>query len=229
MKLFGFLPYFIVVFLVLNSCRKTEETRELKGFEYYPLKIGDVKLYDVDSFFYDPFFNTTDTVKRVIKEEVKEKIVNEDNDTVYRIELSIYNQKLAKWQVFQSFTRNIIGNYAIETKDNTKEVKMLFPIATYKTRGSTYIWNVNMFNQLDPKYIKFNKVFTPYTIGTDTYPNTINIQLNKTLTGIVNDVREEVYAKDIGLIYKHIDVSDYLSFSDTFIRSGYEIFVKLKK
>ncbi|MDP2176447.1 MAG: hypothetical protein Q8K70_11110 [Bacteroidota bacterium] len=229
MKLKEFILYLIVLIFTLNACRKTEETREIKGLEYFPIKIGDVKYYDVDSFFFDPFFNTTDSVKRVLKEEVVEKIANEDKDTVYRIELSIYNKTLSKWVVFQSFTRNIDGNYAIETKDNTKEVKIIFPISTYKTRGSTYVWNVNMFNQLDAKYIKFNKVFTPYTIGTETYPNTINIQLNKTLTGVVNDIREEVYAKDIGLIYKHIDVSDYLSFSDTFIRSGYEIFVKLKK
>jgi hypothetical protein len=215
--------------IVTYSCRKTTEERVSVGLEYFPLKIGTVKFYQVDSFFFDPFFNTTDSVKQVIKEEVKEQLINQDNDTIYRIELSVFNDKYSKWEVFKSFTRNIKNNMAIEDLDNIKEVKHLFPITTYKTRGSSYIWNVNMFNNNDAQFIKYSKVFTPYSIENDTYSNTVTILLNRPLKGLVNDIREEIYAKDVGLIYKHIDKSDYTSYSDTLKRAGFEVFIRLKK
>jgi hypothetical protein len=212
-----------------QSCRKTTEERESFGNEYFPMKIGTVKFYQVDSFFFNAFFNTTDSVKQVIKEEVKEKLLNQYNDTIYRIELSRFNTQYSKWVVFKTFSRYIKDNMAIEDFDNIKEVKHLFPITTYKTRGSSYIWNMNMFNNKEAQFIKYAKVFTSYSVDNETYPNTVTILLNRPLKGLVNDIREEIYAKDVGLIYKHIDNSDYTSYSDTLKRSGFEVFIRLKK
>lgn len=213
------------------SCKKKEEVRQTNGPEYFPLKVGTVNYYDVDSFFFDPFFNKTDTVSTVIKEEVVEKLIDLSNDTIYRIELSTYNNKTFKWVTFQSFFRKIKDNFAIEVKDNIAEVKLYFPISSYKTRGSTYAWNLNMFNHYEPKYIKYNRVFYNQNVNSVNYINCVNVQLNRPISGIKNDYREEIYAKGIGLIYKHIDSSDYTTknSNDSFTRSGKEIFLKLKR
>ena len=221
----------LIVSFFVSSCKKKEEVRETKGSEYFPMKVGTVLYYDVDSFFFDPFFNKTDTVSTVLKEEVMEKLVDLSNDTIYRIELSTYNKNSFRWIVFQSFYRKIKDNFAIEVKDNIPEVKLYFPISSYKTRGSTYAWNLNMFNQFEPKYIKYNRVFYNQSVNTVPYTNCVNVQLNRPISGIKNDYREEIYAKDIGLIYKHIDSSDYTTKNskDSFTRSGKEIFLKLKR
>jgi hypothetical protein len=88
-----------------------------------------------------------------------------------------------------------------------------------------------MFNQFEPKYIKYNRVFYNQSVNTVPYTNCVNVQLSRPISGIKNDYREEIYAKGIGLIYKHIDSSDYTTKNtkDSFTRSGKEIFLKLKR
>jgi len=51
------------------------------------------------------------------------------------------------------------------------------------------------------------------------------VKLSKPLTGRVNDVREEVYAKDIGLVYRFRDSTDNLNLDTT---SGRKIIIRLK-
>lgn len=207
------------------SCRNDKEERVTKGTEYFPIRIGTVKFYDVDTINYNPFNLTVDTISHEIREEVVEMFLDAAQDTVYRIELSTYNATKSMWVPFRSFLRKIKDNYAIETMENMQEVKMLFPIAQYKTRGSNYVWNLNMFNGREPVMVKYTSVFSSYFNGIRGFNDCVSVKLNKPLTGRVNDVREEVYAKDVGLVYRFRDSTDNLNLDTT---SGRKIIIRLK-
>ncbi len=222
LKIFAALAFIILG----NACRTDKEEVVLKGIEYYPIKTGTVRFYQIDSFFYDNYTNETDTVSYECRELVQSTFVDPGGDTTYRIELSTYSIEKAEWIVQKVFTRKTNGNYAIENIDNTPEVKLLFPISKYKTKGSSYVWNINMYTSNEATNVKYTSVFTSYYNGLTAYNDCVVIGLQKPETGIVHNIREEVYAKNVGLVYRHIDKSDYLLDSNS--RNGYEVFVRLK-
>lgn len=207
------------------SCRNDREERATKGTEYFPIKIGTVKIYDVDTINYNPFNLTVDTISHEIREEVVEMFVDAAQDTVYRVELSTYSTEKSMWIPFRSLLRKVKDNYAIEAMENVQEVKLLFPIAQYKTKGSNYVWNTNMFNASEPVMVKYTSVFSSYFNGIRGFNDCVSVKLNKPLTGRVNDVREEVYAKNVGLVYRFRDSTDNLNLDTT---SGRKIIIRLK-
>lgn len=222
-----------IVFLMIlgigfYACRSNQEDPVIKGEEYYPIKIGDKKVYKIDTIVYDLFTKTVDTISNTVYEEVVEKFADFHGDSVYRIELSTYDNIKQKFVVFKSYERSIKDNFALEKMDNAQEVKMIFPISSYKTKGSTFTWNANMYNSKDPDVVKYTSVFTPFNNGYKTYNNCVSVKLNKPLDGLINKKREEIYAKDVGLIYRFSDSTDLLKSQDgdTFY-SGKRIFIKL--
>jgi len=217
----------LVFSIILNACRNNSEELKLKGDEYFTNQFGVVKYYQVDTFKFDNFTNKIVTSSFEYKEEITNKLIDLQGDTFYRIELSRYNTIKLKYEIFKVIKRKIVDNYAIENIDNTPQVKMLFPISNYKTKGSSYGWNLNMFNALDEEKIKYSAVFKPFFNGINTYNDCVNMALVKPERGgIVNNIYEEVYAKNIGLVYRHIDKTDILAI--TGFKGGFEIFVRLK-
>lgn len=217
-----------VISVIFNACRNNSEEIKLKGEAFFPNQQGAVKYYLVDTFRFDDFTGKTDTTSFEYKEEIKEKFVDLEGDSFFRIELSIYNVKKLKYEIYKIIQRKIVGNYAIENIDNMPQVKMLFPISSYKTKGSSYSWNLNMLNAMDEEKIKYNAISKPFNNGLNNYNDCVNIGLLKPqIGGIQNDIYEEVYAKDIGLVYRHIDKSN--TFSTTGFKAGFEIFVRLKQ
>jgi hypothetical protein len=217
MKKLGFFTIFVCL-LTIVSCQLGSEEREVKGEAYFPIKVGNEALYSIDTVLYNPFNQSVDTISHVFKEIVVEKYADNSGDTVFRIELQYWDKVKGDYVSFKSYERKIVSNYAIEKLENKAEVKMLFPVAQYKTKGSGYTWNTNMFNTQTPVIIKYSSVFSSFNNGVKTYPDCIVLKLNKPQSGVIdvnniviNNVREEVYAKDQGLIYRFIDSTDNLA------------------
>ena len=216
----------LTLILTIYSCRTSTEETVSKGIEYFPTKIGDIHYYQIDTVVYDLFKRKIDTFSSIVREEVVEKYTNTSNDTVYRIELSRYNDNSIKWEVFRSLERKIIDNYAFEQLDNNTELKMIFPIASYKTKGSSYTWDINMFNNYDPLAVKFTSIFTSFYNGINPYSNCVSVKMNKPQLGRVNLTRVEVYAKNIGLVYRYLENTN--SLDDSSFLSGSITTVRLK-
>lgn len=216
----------IIIMLTYGACKTHTEEIVLKGPEYFPIETGSVKYYQIDTFFYNDFTNTTDTVSNLYREEIKEKLINASGDSFYRVELSLFNKVKNIWEGRQSFSRFITGNYAIENINNKPEIKMLFPISQYKIKGSSYVWNLHMLTNEDVTNVKYISVFKSFNNDLAQFNDCVTIGLQSPEKGVVNNLREEVYAKGIGLVYRHIDQSDYLLNGNS--RNGFEIFVRLK-
>jgi hypothetical protein len=216
----------LAVILTIYSCRPSTEETVSKGTEYFPIKIGDIHYYQIDTLVYDLFKKEIDTFSSLVKEEVIEKFQDATDDTVYRVELSRFSESSSNWEVFRTFERKIVDNYAIEKLDNISELKMIFPISSYKTKGSSYTWNINMFNNSDPLSVKYTSIFTSFYNGINPYNNCVSIKLNKPTIGRVNINRTEVYAKNIGLVYRFIENTN--SLDDSSFLNGSVTTVRLK-
>ncbi|MEZ4805138.1 MAG: hypothetical protein R2852_06565 [Bacteroidia bacterium] len=83
-----------------------------------------------------------------------------------------------------------------------------------------------MFNNKEAKVVKYTSVFTAFHNGINPYNDCVEIKLSKPQRGIINSIREEVYAKNIGLVYRFTDSTDNL-LNDSF-PSGIQTFIRLK-
>jgi hypothetical protein len=221
--------------IILAACRTNKEERVLKGDEYFPMEIGSVHFYTVDTVLFDAFALTIDTIRSEFREEVIERIVYGPGDTAFRIELSTYDSAKFMFVPFRSFERRIKDNYAIEKMNNLEEVKLLFPIAEYKTKGSSYTWNANMFNSNQPEMVKYSSVDKTFVVtypdnqSTKSFNNCVSIQLSKPQSGFVNKIREEVYSKNIGLVYRFTDSTDLITDPSHQHLSGIQTFIRLRQ
>jgi hypothetical protein len=115
----------------------------------------------------------------------------------YRVETS--GSKELEYSI-QLSRNNLI---AIETLGNQQEVKLSFPVSEAKE------WNGSPSEFTDDTYT-YLKVFQPYELTDTTFTSTVQIiQEDNQDSVIAYDQRIEVYAADIGLVYK---ISSQLEF-----------------
>ncbi|WP_242928209.1 hypothetical protein [Pontibacter vulgaris] len=183
------------------------------GYDYYPLEVGDYRIYDVTNIRF--LHNVGDTTRFQMRELVDTTFIDQTNTVNYKIIRSIRADDNSEWQedsvmvVTKSLTNVIL------TKDNTKYVKMVFPVKEGKK------WAADMYNthtipeekrndfmsDRDPFKIKepstFIDVDKPYSVGGKSYTNTVTIIQGTPIDPIMGiDDRKEVYAKGIGRVYR---------------------------
>ena len=170
--------------------------------EFYPLKVGSVLIYQVDSTAYSNFTNTSTNFSF----ELKDSIVNSFSDltgaTNYRIERFKRNTSTEPWVFKQVYTRNKTIRAGEEFIDNQRFIRLVFP----PLAGTR--WNGNSKNTLGAiEYIVEDEI-SPLTINNLNFDSTVVVtEVNET-----NLIREDVvyttYAKNIGLIKKDVTAVD---------------------
>lgn len=198
---------FIATALIsLISCKNQTEEMSLSDVDYCPLKVGDVKLYSIDSILFNPFTQKADSFHLDIQEQVAEKYLDAENDSAYRLTWSVYDSGRNEWKVFKSFSRKTVNNMTYETFDNQTLAILRHPIAN-ATTGIKYQWNLHLKNSSDPMYIYYSAVAKPYL----NHSNTVMSKLSSPVQGIVTKSYQAVYAENIGLVYKYIEMTDQLT------------------
>ncbi|MCC6816199.1 MAG: hypothetical protein IT267_07305 [Saprospiraceae bacterium] len=206
-----------VLLLIINFSCKEENiilTEEQLGYNYFPVQIGDSKIYKTDSIYFqksNSIYNDTST--SFTMELVSDTFRRSDGNLVYNI--SVFNRK------DESKDWVLVDNYfIIKTKSNIEKqedglnyIKLIFPIRKFVS------WNGNI--QLSQEnQLKINgEFFQPfkYWNGTSYYYKDIQenySQLNKLYpqVAIVEEIdydddlnriySEARYALNVGLIYR---------------------------
>ena len=192
--------------ITILSCKNQTEELSLNNVDYCPLKVGDVKLYRIDSILYNPFTQKADSFHLDIQEQVAEKFLDAENDSAYRLTWSVYDSSRNEWKVFKSFSRKTVNNMTYETFDNQTLAILRHPIA-HSITGIKYQWNLHLKNNSDPMFIYYSAVAKPYL----NFTNTVMSKLSNPEQGIVTKSYQAVYAENIGLVYKYIEMTDQLT------------------
>ncbi len=170
------------------------------GFQFFPLSMDYQPIYEVEEINYrndgsidttyyqliDEFTDSTNTGQTIRLQGYRYKEnSNGDREVLHTIQLS---------------RNNLI---AIQSLGNEQEVKLSFPVSEAKE------WNGTPSEFEEDSYTYF-KVFQPYELGDTTFNSTVEvIQEDNQDSVTVYDQRIEVYAANIGLIYK---ISSQLEF-----------------
>lgn len=189
----------VVVTLGFQNCSDTLEADPNRlGFDHFPLEVGTFREYEVQQINYR-FSGEVDTALFQLREEVSDSFANEEGGTTFVLNRSVRENSLSPWTIDSVWSARKTTFQAIQVESNRPLVKLVFPFEEAKT------WDGNKLNGNDPDaYIMMN-VFQPFVTssGSEEYPNTVTVVQSDFNDGITRiDLRTEVYALGVGLVYK---------------------------
>ncbi|MEQ8925125.1 MAG: hypothetical protein RLO81_04890 [Fulvivirga sp.] len=181
--------------LTLAACNNDERIPLAAGEQFVPLEVGLYYDYQIDEILYTNDIVVLDTTY-YLREEVVESFINAQ-DSVYVIYQYTKANLVDDWSYFDTWQARINNQQLIVTEGNTPFVKLTFPIFAGK------IWDGNSQNQLEEDNYQLDSLYFPYTINDQQFESTITVVQNDNEDFIVEqDRRYEVYALNVGLIYK---------------------------
>lgn len=185
---------FVCVWACTPSTTAPDPTAPNESNLFYP-EIGTFVIYDVTQTQYSlvaiPNISTFQ-----LKESVKSTFKDSQGQDALRIERFRRENENQVWKIDSVFTAKRQTDKALKTESNQIYVKLIFPLK------ENLRWDGNALNGLGKDDYDLKKVNQNYQIGTKTYPNTVTVIQQNDSTLVSQDKRLEVFAVNIGLIYK---------------------------
>ncbi len=205
----------LLVAFVAVSCSENEVIPDpiARGMDYYPLAVGDYRVYKVTDIKYQH--------NRVISEEeflmrewVVDSFLDQTNVLTYKIIRSVRPDAQSEWFDDSVMTVTKGHSSVILTKDNTKYVKLVFPVKEGKT------WLGDMYNDhiikddpnpyVSKEVYRYKAIDQPYRTEDLLFEETVTILQGQQnvdpndpdyLSTYYKD-RREIYARGIGKVYR---------------------------
>lgn len=201
------MKYLIAIFFLvfLFSCKKDSSSVSLDaGKDYFPIKVGNYIVYDVDSTVYDEITHIPTTYKYRLKVAITQSFTNDEGTASYRLERYIkwfdstktYDQ--IPWQIQHVWTVIPYPNSIEKTEENIRYVKLIFPV---KQNAQ---WNGNAKNTLGEKKYTYEYVDNPEYINNLYFEKVLKVKQYEYRSLIQYIYESEKYAKGIGLVYKEM-------------------------
>lgn len=170
--------------------------------QYFPLETGHTLIYKVTEINIDKPSNFYDTSIYYLRERTDIPFVDNEGDTAFRIERFKSQTQNYYWQMNDVWEAKLTENTAEKVEENQRFIKIKFPLAIDK------IWFGNIKNET---YSENNIDTCRISSLTETYTRN-NLHLDSCLLITRHNVENlisklydcEMYAKNVGLIYKEI-------------------------
>jgi hypothetical protein len=201
---------FLAIFLLLSTCFLTGcSSQEImpasveSGKDFFPLKVGNSWIYQVDSTRYISRFVTslntivTDTFRGryYIKETIADSIGLQEGNPFFRIELFHAIDSSGPWQIDSVWSIQRGTDKILKTENNRPIVKLKFPIS----EGSR--WDGNQYNSLQDSsgtfWYKATRVNKSVTFRNNSYPGVLVIEKADS-NCLGKDDFSTTYLRDIG-------------------------------
>jgi len=222
--------YLLGGLMVLAGCSEGESPAKGGDQEYFPLQTGLYQIYSVDETVYSEF-NPPEFLEYELKTEVVDSFANLEGGYTFVIHRSTRTAENAPWQFQESWSARTNAYQAVLTEGNISYVRIAFP--AFKNKE----WNGNALNTLELDSYLVESVGGSYEIdATLKFKDVLVINQEDELNVLKRDQREEVYSRNVGLIYKKSSVLNYCDdgdpggcFGQEVIKDGVELVQVLKQ
>jgi len=207
MKAKYYLNYIMALFsgLLLFSCEGEKEPNVDLGYDYYKVSLGQINIYAVDTIYHSALLNNSDTVKCFIKEIISENILDSSGSRTYKVDAYLSYDTSKGWKWYDYYFYRTDTNSVRRIVGNTSSLIFVYPVVKNKK------WNVNLFNNNSEEFAYFRKVNFKY----ESYLDCAEILFKEDINFIEERVLRDVYAKNIGLVFRYFsDVSINNSIKD---------------
>lgn len=207
------LSFIVTIFCIVNACKKNETETFVGdyGYSYFPDDSGTFVIYQVDSIIYDDFTSTVRTSTIYLKEQVGEQFIDNLGRVGKRIIRSYSNvdSTIQKWETNNVYyiVRNTLVAERVE--ENLRYIKMVFPNEDNKNwlgnkyiiSAPPYIIDTSNYSVRDWKF-SISRRDSEYLINSTRYDSTLTITQIQDSSAIFKTLAKEIYAKNVGLIYR---------------------------
>lgn len=205
--------FLFILIVAIAACSSEDPVNPDTGFNYFPLKPGKSWIYQVEETTINQSIEST--VNYDLRVTVADSIKNSSGGYTYILNRETRTSDTSPWQSLDTWSASQLNNQMTQNESNTVFVKLIFPPASgLKWNGNQYNNlpdNGNVFNGKDSEtyqIIDFDKSITLET-GLE-YPKTLTVIQNNFTDDIVGrDERSEIYAREVGLIYKEVTQLEY--------------------
>ncbi len=191
--------YFAVIIIgILTGCNEEKDvTRGLIDADFYPIKVGQSRIYQVNEIRYQLI--GFDTSAYQLRETVFDSIVSADRVT-YMLLRDRRTALSDPWVSDSLWTVTLTPNFVSVNENNIALMKLTFPVSAGR------VWNGNGLNTRAWATYRY---MLPDTVSIDSIAltNHMRVVISDVEQNIVNrDERSELYVKGVGLVRK-----DYLT------------------
>lgn len=192
------LTIYIFLAIAFISCKKDIESHYDVGYNYYPIEVGNTWIYDADSIVYDDFLQDTISFAFQIKEYIDSSFTDDMGETAYKLLKYKRIKPTDPWILKKTWVIKKTNIQVERVEENTRYVPIIFPVKESSK------WNVNAYNDSTEQEYKYTNVNKSYKLGSNTIDSTVVIlqKENNDLTKKIS--ASEVYAKQLGMIYKEL-------------------------
>ena len=186
------------VFILFTSCKDEapEEPKDLTiGQSFYPIQKGQFQTFSVRQTRF-ALNVTPSTTTYQLKEVIGDEFIGENGEKVHEVLRYVRRNGLENFRLDSVFSVRKNDNVVVKMEHNIPYVKFDFPIEEGKT------WNGNLFNARPAKDYLAQNVNAGKAVGSNNFSRTITIIESQDSSLVDKNLRYEIYADEIGLIYK---------------------------
>lgn len=204
---------------VFYACERVVDSFTVTGYEYFPMEGDKYRVYQIDSTVYDEYNCTVQTVSYQVKEVTGATGTDGEGDTYHAIQRYFRNNVTEPWVLEAVWTEKMESNQIQRVEDNQRFIKLVFPIKQNRRwdgipfiRRDTLVairgGSIDLYKDWDDFEVMEMGVPFLDTLSNETYPDVVKImQVDKT-NEIERRFATEIYAKNIGLVYKEMRILD---------------------
>jgi hypothetical protein len=217
---------FLALCALFTGCGDDGSVPRDAGYAYFPLKKGIFQVYSVNEIHYTAIA-LPDTSDYELMMEVADSFPGPEGYT-YVIVRSRRSAASDPWTMLDTWSARKTDTRVIVSEGNTPFVKIIFP----PSPGTR--WNGNVFNTLGDDEYELKDPDRPAEVNGMTFEKTLTVEQEQNEDLIVfNDQRSEIYARDVGLIYRDIRQLSYCTedacLGQQKIDNGIEIKLRIKE
>jgi hypothetical protein len=230
-------PVFLLVaicFTMLFSCKKYNNTKVDATRNYFPLTLGNYVVYNVDSTYYYGVAGTQAHVSSQIMYQMTDTFTDSKKRLSYIMNVYVRPYDGAQWVASSVILITPTANSLLYSQDGTQYIKMMFPITDSLT------WQGNQLAQVQDSSFAFLKGWNyqysglnySYFNGNVNYDNTVSVleddeNVNyQNVDSLVSGYRtyaKEVYAYNVGMVYKEFTHYTWGSPDTANNKNGYRV------
>jgi hypothetical protein len=229
----------ILLGIVLFSCtkKKDDSYRENPSKGYFPLSFGKYVVYDVDSILWDDFQCVKSLHRYQMRHTIVDTFRDDSNRLTYRVDVMIRKQDSLPWENHRVIFVTPTDTRLELVESNLRYIKLVFPISDNVT------WQGNsMIPALDQDYrylqgwtYQYSNYTEPFNDGFTYFENTVTVshvdeQQNDPETMpnsyAYKTYSQEVYAFNVGMVYREMTHWVYDPSVGTLCRKGYSVVMR---
>lgn len=209
-----YLSFFLLT-LLFWECSDDLELNIKSDTAYFPLSVGAFYIYNVEETRYS-FINGQEDLIYQLKLSVTDSFRNNAGGTTYVIQRYVRDNIGEAFQYTETWSARVEPAQVVIMEGNISYVRLSFPVSVGRS------WNGNALNNLQGDescgdnanfncdLYQIESVGVPYQFGEELLTETVEVVQSNNIDMIVKeDVRKEIYARNIGLVYKESSVLNY--------------------